>query len=137
MDLKSLYQQFLEYLEVEKGRSLKTIENYDRYVKKFLEFSKIKSPSNIDDDLLRKYRLYLNRLEKSDGNNLDKKTQNYYLIALRVFFEIFGEREALFLCLRKRIELAKTPQRELDLITEEELAEIAATSRSLAEIVFP
>ena len=120
MDLKYLYQQFLEYLEVEKGRSLKTIENYDRYVKKFLEFSKIKSPSNIDDDLLRKYRLYLNRLEKSDGNNLDKKTQNYYLIALRVFLKYLAKRSIVSLP-PERIELAKTPQRELDLITEEEL----------------
>jgi len=120
MDLKYLYQQFLEYLEVEKGRSLKTIENYDRYVKKFLEFSKIKSPSNIDDDLLRKYRLYLNRLEKSDGNNLDKKTQNYYLIALRVFLKYLVKRSIVSLP-PERIELAKTPQRELDLITEEEL----------------
>ncbi len=123
MDLKSLYQQFLEYLEVEKGRSLKTIENYDRYVKKFLEFSKIKSPSNIDDDLLRKYRLYLNRLEKSDGNNLDKKTQNYYLIALRVFLKYLVKRSIVSLP-PERIELAKTPQRELDLITAEELARL-------------
>ena len=123
MDLKYLYQQFLEYLEVEKGRSLKTIENYDRYVKKFLEFSKIKSPSNIDDDLLRKYRLYLNRLEKSDGNNLDKKTQNYYLIALRVFLKYLVKRSIVSLP-PERIELAKTPQRELDLITAEELARL-------------
>ena len=126
MDLKSLYQQFLEYLEVEKGRSLKTIENYDRYVKKFLEFSKIKSPSNIDDDILRKYRLYLNRLEKSDGNNLDKKTQNYYLIALRVFLKYLAKRSIVSLP-PERIELAKTPQRELDLITEEELQRLLAS----------
>ena len=77
MDLKSLHQQFLEHLEVEKGRSLKTIENYDRYVKRFLEFAKISSPSQIDDELVRKYRLFLNRKEKSGGGNLDKKTQNY------------------------------------------------------------
>lgn len=129
MDLKYLYQQFLEYLEVEKGRSLKTIENYDRYVKKFLEFSKIKSPSSIDDDLLRKYRLYLNRLKKSDGNNLDKKTQNYYLIALRVFLKYLAKRSIISLP-PERIELAKTPQRELDLITEEELRRLLDVPRT-------
>ena len=120
MDLKSLHQQFLEHLEVEKGRSLKTIENYDRYVKRFLEFAKISSPSRIDDELVRKYRLFLNREEKSNGENLDRKTQNYYLIALRVFLKYLAKRNIASLP-AERIELAKTPQRDLDLITEEEL----------------
>jgi len=120
MNIKELHQQFLEHLEVEKGRSLKTIENYDRYVKKFLEFAKISSPSRIDDELVRKYRLFLNREEKSNGGNLDKKTQNYYLIALRVFLKYLAKRNIASLP-AERIELAKTPQRDLDLITEEEL----------------
>ena len=120
MDLKSLHQQFLEHLEVEKGRSLKTIENYDRYVKRFLEFAKVGSPSRIDDELVRKYRLFLNREEKSNGENLDRKTQNYYLIALRVFLKYLAKRNIASLP-AERIELAKTPQRDLDLITEEEL----------------
>jgi len=120
MDLKSLHQQFLEHLEVEKGRSLKTIENYDRYVKRFLEFAKVGSPSGIDDELVRKYRLFLNREEKSNGENLDRKTQNYYLIALRVFLKYLAKRNISSLPAEK-IELAKTLQRDLDLITEEEL----------------
>ena len=120
MDLKSLRQQFLEHLEVEKGRSLKTVENYDRYIKRFLEFAKISSPSRIDDELVRKYRLFLNREEKSNGENLDRKTQNYYLIALRVFLKYLAKRNIASLP-AERIELAKTPQRDLDLITEEEL----------------
>lgn len=120
MDLKTLQRQFLEYLEVEKGRSLKTVENYARYVKKFLEFAKIKFPPQINDEVLRKYRLYLNRLEKSDGGGLNKKTQNYYLIALRVFLKYLAKRSVPSLP-PERIELAKTPQRDLDLITAEEL----------------
>ena len=119
-NIKELHQQFLEYLEVEKGRSLKTVENYDRYVKKFSEFAKISLPSQINDEILRKYRLYLNRLEKSSGGNLNKKTQNYYLIALRVFLKYLAKRSIVSLP-PERIELAKTPQRELDLITAEEL----------------
>jgi len=115
-----LHQQFLEHLEVEKGRSLKTIENYDRYIKRFLEFAQINFPSRIDDELVRKYRLFLNREEKSNGGNLDRKTQNYYLIALRVFLKYLAKRNIASLP-AERIELAKTPQRDLDLITEEEL----------------
>lgn len=120
MDVKSLYKQFLEYLEVEKGRSLKTIENYDRYLKRFLEFSKINDPQEINEELLRKYRLGLNRVVLKNGNNLDRKTQNYYLIALRVFLKYLAKRNIVSLPPDK-IELAKTPQRELDLITAEEL----------------
>lgn len=120
MDLKLLHKDFLEYLEVEKGRSLKTIGNYDRYLKNFLSFAKIISPSQIDDEILRKYRLYLNRLQKPDGDNLNKKTQNFYLIALRVFLKYLAKRSISSLP-PERIELAKTPQRDLDLITEQEL----------------
>ena len=120
MDLKSLRQQFLEHLEVEKGRSLKTVENYDRYINRFLEFAKVSSPSGIDDELVRKYRLFLNREEKRNGGNLDRKTQNYYLVALRVFLKYLAKRNIPSLAAEK-IELAKTSQRDLDLITEEEL----------------
>jgi len=131
MDLKSLHQQFLEHLEVEKGRSLKTIENYDRYIKRFLEFAKINSPSQIDDELVRKYRLFLNREKKSVGGNLDRKTQNYYLIALRVFLKYLAKRNVASLPAEK-IELAKTPQRDLDLITEEELRRLLNAPLSVA-----
>ena len=32
-EIKELKKQFLEYLEIERGRSLKTIENYGRYLR--------------------------------------------------------------------------------------------------------
>ena len=120
MDLKTLHQQFLEHMEVEKGRSLKTVENYDRYVKRFLDFAKITEPKEISEEMLRKYRLWLNRIVLANGNNLNKKTQNYYLIALRAFLKYLAKRSVASLPPDK-IELAKTPQRELDLITAEEL----------------
>lgn len=113
-DVKELHKQFLEYLEIEKGRSLKTVENYDRYLRVFLKFSNINDPKNIDDESVRKFRLWLNR------NNLKKKTQNYYLIALRVFLKYLAKRNIKSMT-PERIELAKVPQRELDLISEEEL----------------
>jgi site-specific recombinase XerD len=117
MGIKNIHQQFLEYLEIEKGRSLKTIENYDRDLKKFFEFSKIKEPEEITDEAVRNFRLWLNR------NNLKKKTQNYYLISLRVFLKYLAKSGIKSLPV-ERIELAKISQRELDLITEEELARL-------------
>ena len=114
MMLKELKKQYLEYIEIERGRSLKTVENYDRYLIKFLEFAKIKNPSGITDDLVRKYRMYLNR------RGLKKKTQNYYLIALRNFLKYLSRIEIESLP-PERIELAKTGDRQIDLISQDEL----------------
>lgn len=113
-NIKELRKQFLEYLEIERGRSIKTVENYDRYLRAFLKFTNINEPKEISDEAIRKFRLWLNR------NDLKKKTQNYYLIALRVFLKYLAKRGIKSLT-PERIELAKVPQRELDLVTEEEL----------------
>jgi site-specific recombinase XerD len=45
-DLSALKTQFLEYLEIEKGRSVKTVENYDRYLTRFLAHTKVKAPKS-------------------------------------------------------------------------------------------
>jgi len=122
-NIKELKREFLEYLEIEKGRSLKTLENYGRYIEKFLEFTKISNPGDINDELVRKYRLFLNRVKTNNGNEITRKTQNYYLIALRMFLKYFVKRGIESLAPEK-IELAKITQNQLDLITEEELDRI-------------
>lgn len=123
-DIQKWKRQFLEYVEIEKGRSLKTVELYERFLDRFFNFGKIKSPADITDTTVREFRLYLNR--QSAGNNratgatLSKKTQNYYLIALRSFLKYLARQEQKSLP-AERIELAKTPERSLDLITSTEL----------------
>ncbi|MDZ7726573.1 MAG: site-specific integrase [Candidatus Campbellbacteria bacterium] len=42
--LETYKREFLEHIEIEKGRSLKTVENYDRYLNSFFEFAKISQP---------------------------------------------------------------------------------------------
>ena len=122
-NVRELKQEFLEYLEIEKGRSLKTLENYGRYIEKFLDFAKISNPEDINDELVRKYRLFLNRVKTAEGNEITRKTQNYYLIALRMFLKYLVKRGIKSLA-PERIELAKIPQNQLDLINEEELDRI-------------
>ena len=119
MDLKQAKREYLEYLEIERGRSLKTIENYDRYLSSFLNFAKLNNPQDITDDIVRSYRLWLNRqLTKTD--TLKKRTQNYYLIALRGFLKYLVKRNIPSLS-AERIELAKISERSLDLISLDEL----------------
>lgn len=127
MNLNELRQQFLESLEIERGRSLNTITNYDRYLKRFLEFSGVTEPKQITDELIRKYRIWLNRQPALAGETLHKRTQNYYLIALRAFLKYLARREITSLP-PDRIELAKTEARDLDLITHEELKRLMAAS---------
>lgn len=130
-EIEKLQRQFLEYVEIEKGRSLKTVENYERYLVRFLAFSKITKPSQITDDVIREFRLWLNRqsatpkskVSKSNlyrTETLKKKTQNYYLIALRSFLKYLMKRGITSLP-PDRIELAKVGERSLDLISGDEL----------------
>lgn len=125
MDLQTLKRQFFEHLEIEKGRSLKTIENYERYLERFLSFAKVSNPKDITDDTVREFRLWLNRQSsgtREDGRieTLKKKTQNYYLIALRSFLKYMRKRGIESIS-PERIELAKVAERDLDLISETDL----------------
>lgn len=121
MNLPQLKREYLEYLEIERGRSLKTIENYNRYLSSFFDFAKIDSSQKITDEVVRKYRLWLNRqLAGTKQDTLKKTTQNYYLIALRGFLKYLVKREVKSLP-PERIELAKVSERSLDLISIEEL----------------
>lgn len=121
--IKSLIIDFLEHLEIEKGRSIQTAQNYDRYLQEFASFAKtrqIESPEKIDLELVRQYRLYLNRKNEA---LLSKKTQNYYLIALRSFFKYLAKRDVISLTAEK-VELAKTDDRQITFLDPEELEAI-------------
>jgi site-specific recombinase XerD len=117
--------QFLEYVEIEKGLSLRTVQNYDHYLSKFIDFSKIKNAEDINADNLREFRLFLNRqsgvkVRGQTSAGMKKNTQNYHLIALRSFLKFLMKREIKSMSPDK-IELAKTASRSLDLISTAEL----------------
>ncbi|MBI2099810.1 MAG: tyrosine-type recombinase/integrase [Candidatus Vogelbacteria bacterium] len=117
MELEQWRREWLEHLEIEKGRSLKTVANYDYYLGRFFGFAQMKKPGQIDDESVRRYRLWLNRKE------LKKNTQNYHLIALRTFLK-YLEKRGVETLPANRIELAKTGSRELDLISQDELTRL-------------
>ncbi len=131
-DLEQLKRQFLEYVEIERGRALKTVENYNHYLSVFLEQTKAKSPSDINDNMVREFRLWLNRQvtgnNKKTGETLSRKTQNYYLIAIRAFLKYLARQEIKTMP-SERIELAKVPERSLDLITENELKRLLESTK--------
>ena len=123
--LEQLKREFLEHVEIEKGNSLKTVKNYDHYISRFLDFAKISDPSDITDDKIREFRLFLNRqpgvkVRGQSASTLKKNTQNYYLIALRTFLKYLMKRRITSLP-PDRIDLAKVKERSLDLISVDEL----------------
>lgn len=99
MDISELINDFLEHLEIESGRSKKTIDNYRLYLERFLMIVQEilnkdeVEPSDIDGEVLRKYRLKLNRLGSENGtDDLKTITQAYHLIALRGFMKYLAKR---------------------------------------------
>ncbi len=132
-DLKALKTQFLEYIEIEKGRGVKTVENYDRYLNRFFGFAKVQSPGAITEQMVREFRITLNRSAGAGSGTMKKNTQNYHLIALRAFLKFLRKRDIESLN-PERIELAKVGGRDLDLITSAELNRImTAPTEALAK----
>ncbi len=100
MDIYELINDFLEHLEVEAGRSKKTVENYRLYLERFVEIALDVSgrneirPQDITKELLRKYRIKLNRYGSDSGSeDLKTITQAYHLIALRGFLKYLARRD--------------------------------------------
>lgn len=124
MLVSKLKTDFLEYLEIEQNRSQKTIMNYDHYLTRLLDFAgddlKI---GDIDTELLRKWRLWLNRLGTNTSDELQKNTQNYHLIALRSFLKYCSKRDINALAPDK-VELAKVVRKQVTFLTPEELGRL-------------
>ena len=120
MNVEQLKREFLEYTEIERGRAVKTIENYDHYLTRFFEQMNISFVSEITEEKVREFRLWLNRQPGTGPDTMKRRTQNYYLIALRAFLKFLRKRGIEGLS-PERIELAKVPERHLDLITPTEL----------------
>mgnify|MGYP003749409319 CR=1 FL=1 len=120
MYMSELILDFVEYLEIERGRSNKTSENYRRYLERFIEFAGDLPVEDISPELIRKYRLWLNRYESDAGGQLATITQSYHLIALRGFLDYLTKRNIESLA-PNRIELPKTHRKQVTFLHFEEV----------------
>ena len=116
MKLEDATRQFLEYCEIEKNQSQKTIINYQHFLKRFLEFADNIHLKDISQPLIKRYRLHLNRFNP----DLSIKTQSYHLIALRAFLKYCAKQDWQTLSPEK-IELPKVPERTVEYLSREEL----------------
>lgn len=125
MQFSKAKTDFLEYLEIEQNRSQKTIRNYDHYLTRLSDFAGDITVADITPELIRKWRLWLNRLGTNVSDELQKSTQNYHLIALRSFLKFCAKRDVAALPADK-IELARTVRKQVTFLTESELERMFA-----------
>jgi site-specific recombinase XerD len=117
-------EEFLEYCEIGKNQSSRTTDNYRHYLSRFENFAateKVTRPEDITLELVKYYRLYLNRLtDENDQQILKLVSQNYHLIALRAFLKYLSKNDIETLSAEK-IELPKNPQRQVEFLDRDEL----------------
>lgn len=116
--------EFLDYLKVEKGSSPLTIRNYRHYLSRFENWlttqKKDHDLSDIDQEIVRKYRLYLSELSDGKGGQLGRRTQSYHAIALRSFLKYLLKRDFEVLAPDK-IDLPKVPDRQIKFMSAEHM----------------
>jgi len=136
---------FLEYLEIEQNRSQKTIANYDHYLTRLADYGGDITVADIDQELVRKWRLWLNRLGTNVSDELKKTTLNYHLIALRSFLK-FCNKRGMDCMAPDKIELARTKRPQVTFLNEDELerlfeqpdvaTEAGLRDRAILELLF-
>ena len=126
MQFSKAKTDYLEYMEIEQNRSQKTIANYDHYLTRLSDFAGDITIQQIDDELIRKWRLWLNRLGTNTSDELGKTTLNYHLIALRSFLKFCAKRNIPAMTADK-IELARTKRKQVTFLSEDELERILAS----------
>jgi len=146
MYITELTDDFLESLEIEKGRSIKTTENYRLYLSRLTEFSGAElTTKDLTEEWLRRYRLWLNRYENDNGRRLTVRTQSYHLIALRNFLKYLSKRKIISLD-PSLVELPKVIKPQVTFLTYDEVTRIldatdeddknAIRDRAIIELLF-
>ena len=120
-----MIEEYLEHMEIEQNRSLKTIDNYRHYLTRLVDFAGDINVSEITPELIRKWRLWLNRLGTNTSEELQKNTQNYHLIALRSFLKYCTKRD-LKVISSDKIELARTKRVQVTFLNQDEMEQLLA-----------
>lgn len=136
---------FLEYLEIDQNRSQKTIANYDHYLTRLIDYAGDIEVHEITPALIRKWRLWLNRLGTNTSDELSKNTLNYHLIALRSFLK-FCAKNDIETASPEKVELARVVRKQVTFLSPEEVERLfaqpdintlqGARDRAILELLF-
>jgi site-specific recombinase XerD len=138
MSLEPLIDDFLEYLEVEKGHSPFTIREYRHYLNRFLGWlgtnTSVTKPEDISPELIRKYRLYLAHFNDQTGKPLKRITQTYHIIALRAFLRYLLVQRDIPTLSPDKIELPKQSQRLVTFLNPEQVERLLNSPKISDEV---
>lgn len=119
-EIERLAKQFFDHLEIELGRSPKTLQSYSQVLRYFFNWGSIKTPEDITAEKIREYRLHLNRKPNGRGESLKKNTQSYHAIVLRTFLKYLAKQDIQVLPAEK-IEVGKAEDRQIDFLEYDEV----------------
>lgn len=114
---------FLEHLEVERNLSRLTIRNYSHYLRRFnawFESKGYKDLSELNQDVIRSYRVYLAKYIDDKGRTLSKRTQSYYIISLRSMLKFLVKNDVAVLHPEK-IDLPKAESHHMKFLNTEKI----------------
>ncbi len=137
--LRALLTDYMAYLEIERNRSLATVENYARYLARFVQWAHdthgATRAEDITYDLVRAYRLHLNRMRTTADTPLKRGTQNYHIIALRAFLKYLAKRDCNTLSADK-VDVGGSEQRHIDFLDFDEVRRLldAAAGRDIKSL---
>jgi len=121
-----LIQPFLEYLEIEQNRSPKTSRNYELYINRLVDFGQDPPIEAVDDELVRKWRMWLSRFKDIHGELLSATTRAYHLIALRSFLKFCNKRGYETIA-PSHIELPRVQKKQISFLETDELKRLFDT----------
>ncbi|MDP2629737.1 MAG: tyrosine-type recombinase/integrase [Candidatus Harrisonbacteria bacterium] len=137
--IHDLLEEYLDHLQIERGRSPRTRANYEHYLTRFISEMGIEKEQDIEQNNIRAFR------KKLDEAGLKRKTQNYYVIAIRNFLKYLIKNDYNVLSPDK-LELAKAPQREIEVLEYKDLIRMieapegknlrALRDRAILELLF-
>ena len=160
MDINEAILRFLEYCELDRNLSLKTVRMYGYYLNFFKQwllasstFAKASAGKqksfdvkDIDEDTIRNFRLFISHEYKNPSKGpLKRQTQNYFLVALRSLFR-YLIRQKLSVLSPEMIELGKNRDRNIKFLQPIELQKLFASvglkdkvglrDRAILEVLF-
>lgn len=126
--LGGLITDYLEFCEIEKNLAQSTIRMYDFYLNDFLAWAQksLKTENithkDLNEENIRKYRLFLNRRENSKSpEGYKRSTQKTFMVAIRAFLKYLLVERNMAVISPDQIILGKDGDRVPKVLNEEQL----------------
>lgn len=119
---------YMEHMEVERNVSKLTIRNYNQYLHEFIRWLNNQGYNKLHEitpTVIRQYRLYLSEKTTIDGEPITKKTQSYYVIAIRSWFKWLIKQDVNVLHPEK-IDLPKAESQHMKFLSADKIEHLLA-----------